>query len=406
MDSIINNEMPNFKILNLINKNKNIKKYTKLLNDKFQPAINIEKVSLSFEEQNDIIFEFINTEEKNQISILKNSNYLLAKALKSKFSENEINDILSFFNELIYLITKNNIAKNFSIPLLIELLPVYSFHYDDEIRYKFFSNILYLADEDDLNYKNKNYILKLNRELYETLFNFEFHYDSVKPYTFESELINITRNDALLLTQGEIQNINLKSEIESAIIKLGGSVFFKIRRSPKDAFYTLKKNAECNFDEKNFMKISYINHFLNLCKASQRVHEDVINFSTNENDNDSDIITISFKKWENIIENEFRCFYCKNNLNAVSCSSSLWTEGNIEQIESLFNSDEYLSIFRLIPYDHAVLDVYIETDSLKLKIIEINPFGKVSSAGKFSWVVDRDVLTDGFNINKKVTIKY
>jgi hypothetical protein len=39
-----------------------------------------------------------------------------------------------------------------------------------------------------------------------------------------------------------------------------------------------------------------------------------------------------------------------------------------------------------------VLDVGIGESMRDAKIIEINPFGKIASAGLFSWVIDKKVL--------------
>ena len=42
-------------------------------------------------------------------------------------------------------------------------------------------------------------------------------------------------------------------------------------------------------------------------------------------------------------------------------------------------------------YAHAVLDVAVFED-YTLDIIEINPFGKMASAGLYSWVIDQKIL--------------
>ncbi len=45
-----------------------------------------------------------------------------------------------------------------------------------------------------------------------------------------------------------------------------------------------------------------------------------------------------------------------------------------------------------VSYSHAVVDCSINPMNYEAIIIEINPFSKRSSTGKFLWIIDRDIL--------------
>ena len=46
---------------------------------------------------------------------------------------------------------------------------------------------------------------------------------------------------------------------------------------------------------------------------------------------------------------------------------------------------------KVVPYRQAILDIGFDEND-ELVIIEINPFGKISSAALFSWVDDEKIL--------------
>ena len=71
---------------------------------------------------------------------------------------------------------------------------------------------------------------------YECLYDFDVYYEKIKPFTIESRIIDLTNEDAENLVNGKIIRKDLETEMIQAIHELDGDVFFKMRRSPKDAY--------------------------------------------------------------------------------------------------------------------------------------------------------------------------
>jgi len=302
--------------------------------------------------------------------------------------------IISFLEELIY-ICKNNIKAKISLSESIEeFIKILGTTYIDEIRIYCFKLILILLEEKE--YNSRQCLLKLSKEIYENLFTFDKYYENIKNITFPSKIIKLDKIDAENLTKGNFTNEDLKAEIEKEIMELGGKCFFKMRRSPKDTY------CKINIEENNNkpLVINNVNDITNLCKNSQRIKEDVFDFIDNYDEN-----IIILREYKEILA-EFRCFYCNNKVNAISCDeNNKYIKISKEDIIIYFGSDEFQSAFEFVPYRHAVLDISVNENCNNINIIEINPFGKMSSSAKFSWVLDRDILLNGYKIYEKITIR-
>jgi hypothetical protein len=137
------------------------------------------------------------------------------------------------------------------------------------------------------------------------------------------------------------------------------------------------------------MKIQNIDQLKLLFKTSDRLREDLEE-------------QLVLRKWIDHLSNEYRCFICHGNLNAVSGYQSI---NNEQQMKDFINSKSFKEIILSIPYSHAVVDCAIDPLNYEVIIIEINPFSKRSSAGKFSWIIDRDILYNHYNTNGFVYVK-
>jgi len=149
----------------------------------------------------------------------------------------------------------------------------------------------------------------------------------------------------------------------------------------------------------HFMKIQNLNQLKLLFKSSDRLRQDFNETSLNEK--------LILRKWIDHIPNEYRCFVCNGKLNAVSSygynQDSLCNEN---QMKDFINSKSFQDIILTIPYSHGVVDCSIDPFDYHVTIIEVNPFSKRSSAGKFSWIIDKDILYYNYNINQCVNIKF
>lgn len=142
------------------------------------------------------------------------------------------------------------------------------------------------------------------------------------------------------------------------------------------------------------MKIQNLDQLKILFKTSDRLQEDL-----QENPVEGKFI---LRKWIDHIPNEYRCFVCHGKLNAVSAYQSI---DNEIQIKDFVNSLTFQNVILSIPYSHAVVDCSIDPTDYRVLIIEINPFGKRSSAAKFSWVIDRHILYNHYDTHGFVNVR-
>ena len=353
----------------------------------------------------DFLTEFNNTDQKSQIILL--SNLPTFSGILSLIISDPSSYISNTFLEELYFLSKQEISvKSHLTSHIRDFILTLGVSYSDEIRAKFFKILLLLLNEK--NSEDKLKITGLNKLLYEPLYDFDVYYDAIKSVTTESVIITPTPEEIDGLIAGQISE-NLKEQIEKGIQQLGGSTFFKMHRSPKDCFSLIDKainsawieywglNAEEN-PEKSFMRIRNTEQMMLLCKYSERIKQDLQEFRAS--------VKIILRKWESL-GTEFRCFVCNGQLNAVSgCGFNEEVDPKEkDNLEKFINSKDFIEIMTGIPYSHAVIDCGID-EEYKVKIIELNPFGKAASAAKFSWVVDKDILCNGYQLNNgKVTLK-
>ena len=143
------------------------------------------------------------------------------------------------------------------------------------------------------------------------------------------------------------------------------------------------------------MKIQNCDQLKLLFKNSSRLREDFNDDSLNEK--------LVLRKWIDALPPEFRCFVCHGQLNAVSSQGS--HHYNEQEYQEFFNSSYFHDIIRCIPYSHAVIDCAVSAHNHQVIIIEINPFSRRSSAGKYSWILDRDILYNHYNNHQSTHIR-
>jgi len=353
----------------------------------------------------DFLTEFNNSDQKSQINLLSNIQNIsdLLTFITSDPSSYTSN---TFLDELYFLVKKDTAIKSHLSFHIRDFLLTLGVSYSDEIRSKVFRIVLLLLNEP--NPEDKLKITGLNKLLYEPLYDFDVYYEAIKSVTSESVIISLTPEEVDGLIQGKISQ-NLQEQIQQGIQQLGGSAFFKMHRSPKDCFSLIDKAINGAWrdywglsteesPEKSFMRIRNAEQMMLLCKYSERIQQDLKEFRAS--------VKIILRKWEHL-GTEFRCFVCNGQLNAVS-GYGFNEEIDLNKknnLELFVNSKEFIEIMTGIPYSHAVIDCGIN-EEWKVKIIELNPFGKAASAAKFSWVVDKDILCNGYQINKgKVCLK-
>lgn len=111
-----------------------------------------------------------------------------------------------------------------------DFLLILSISYDDNLRYNSFKIVCLLMNYSQLKIKY------LNRICYECLYDFDIYYDKIKSFTMESRIIYLTKENLDYLMNEEIIDKDFEKKINEIINELGGYVFFKMHRSPKDAY--------------------------------------------------------------------------------------------------------------------------------------------------------------------------
>ncbi|CAF1167831.1 unnamed protein product [Adineta steineri] len=389
--------------------NKNFDHLIKLIQTTYKP------LSLSYDEKlfeiNIVSFEFLQefngSNQNQQIQLLANINNL--HQLWHFLSLNPTSyDCLTFIDELYQLtLTFSSVKQHLALHSEDFLLTL-GISYDDNIRFGCFKILALLID--DAQPDSKQTIARFNRICYECLYDFNIYYEEIKYFTIESRIIDLTKDDVNHLINGEDIRIDLEKEINQTIEELGGYVFFKMHRSPKDAYENLSKEinnewiriwnlTEDEDPDLNFMKIQNVNQLKLLFKNSDRLRQDLNEISSNEK--------LILRKWISNISNEYRCFICNGKLNAISTYGSQQNSiENEKQMKDFTNSKNFQDIILTIPYSHGVVDCAIDWSNYNVIIIEINPFSKRSSAAKFSWIIDRDILYYYFNNYGFVNIKF
>ncbi|CAF3069215.1 unnamed protein product [Rotaria socialis] len=279
--------------------------------------------------------------------------------------------------------------------------------YDDDLRFASLKIVSLLMNESQPVTKEK--ILYLNRICYECLYDFDIYYDYIKSCSIESRIIHLTKQDFNDLINRQCIRKDLEHEIVESIEELGGDVFIKMHRSPKDAYQNLCKEINNDWNrywnlkphedpQLYFMKIQNISQLTLLFKTSDRLREDFQQISS-----DGKLI---LRKWIHQIPNEYRCFICNRQLNALSAYKlNPYSISDEKQLEDFINSKSFQDIILNIPYSHAVIDCLIDSINYQVTIIEINPFSKRSSSAKFSWIIDKNTLYNNYLMNQSVFIK-
>ena len=124
-----------------------------------------------------------------------------------------------------------------------QFLLTLSVSHDDNLRLGCFKIVSLLINDIKLSH--------LNRICYEYLYDFDIYYDKIRSLTIESRIIPLTKQNLADLINGQIIRGDLEEKILAAIAELGGHVFFKMRRSPKDAYQS--KHLFLHFRHRSFL---------------------------------------------------------------------------------------------------------------------------------------------------------
>jgi hypothetical protein len=119
---------------------------------------------------------------------------------------------------------------------LEDFLLILSISYDDNLRFNCLKMLSLLINNSQLSFKY------LNRICYEYLYNFDIYYEKIQSLTIESRIIYLTKQNLNDLNHQQIIPKDLEEKIIEAINQLGGYVFFKMHRSPKDAYQSKLSN--------------------------------------------------------------------------------------------------------------------------------------------------------------------
>jgi len=111
-----------------------------------------------------------------------------------------------------------------------DFLLILGVSFDDNLRFGCFKILSLLINDSQLKLSH------FNRICYECLYDFDIYYEKIKCFTIESRIINLTKENLNDLINNQIIRKDLEEKIIAAINELGGYVFFKMHRSPKDAY--------------------------------------------------------------------------------------------------------------------------------------------------------------------------
>ncbi|CAF3544729.1 unnamed protein product [Rotaria sp. Silwood1] len=388
--------------------NKNFCYLIELIQSTCKPLVLSSKESLAIK---DISFEYLQefngSNQQRQIDLLSMINDLNKLWLFLSF--NPISYDSQNFIEELYQLTLNSFRVKQHLAYHCEdFLLILSVCYDDDLRFGSLKILSLLIN--DIQPVNKERLLYLNRICYECLYDFYIYYEKIKLFTIESIIIDLTKDDIDHLINQQVIRKSLEEKIVASIEDLGGYVFIKMQRSPKDAYQNLCKeingewsrywNLKLDEDPRlYFLRVENIEQLKLLFKTSDRLREDFQQIHSNGK--------LIVRRWINSIGNEYRCFICNQKLNAVSSYQvNQQIINNEKQIKELINSNIFKDIIFKIPYSHAVVDCYIDLINSNVTIIEINPFGKRSSAANFSWIIDKYILYYYYENNQSVFIKF
>ncbi|CAF2632589.1 unnamed protein product [Rotaria sp. Silwood2] len=387
--------------------NKNFSYLIELIQSTCKPLRLCSKESVEIKEMSfEYLQEFNGSNQQRQIDLLSIINNIDKLWIFLSLNPTSY-DTQNFLEELYHLTFNSFQVKQHLAYHCEDFLLILSVCYDDDFRFACFKLLSLLIN--DIQPVNRKRILYLNRICYESLYDFHIYYDKIKLFTIQSNIIDLTKQDIDDLINRQIIRKDLEEKIVESIEELGGYVFIKMQRSPKDAYQNLCKeingewfrywNLKLDEDPRlYFMRVENIEQLKLLFKTSDRIREDFQEIYSNGK--------LILRKWINSIGNEYRCFICNKKLNAVSSYNiNQSIIKNEKKIKDLINSNLFKDIIYKIPYSHAVVDCSIDEISSNVTIIEINPFSKRSSAGKYSWTIDKNILYYYYQYNQSVSIQ-
>jgi len=259
-----------------------------------------------------------------------------------------------------------------------------------------------------------------------TKFNLENWIPSLKEgWTPKSEFIKLNDDELKLIQALNAENLGnsigmprrlsnaeleQREKLEEKLDKffVGGKGFFcrLSTRSPKDAVSLSPEEKQLPINERLKRKIDKLrvksgDDVLNLIGKSQRVFSDIsFYFQYRVKDSSSETLFIILREFIEIQpDHEFRCYVKSKKLLAISqyqCYCKFERLQEISYVSKLKQSilDFHDETKNQLPMPDYVIDVFVNPETFKCTIIELNPMGASMSSGSalFNWNTDFDLL--------------
>jgi len=297
-----------------------------------------------------------------------------------------------------------------------------------------FKSSLLLTDEDVLKLGLDPEDVELYRRFYYTKsYGISSWYDNLSEHTFKTNFLELTYEeaDAIIDRNDKIDNRQaildtLEEKVAKELLKFPNGAFFKLNtRSPKDVpvydaanvqtqqlidteFKKIPKD-KYNDNEEVWAFVKATNKALKVTKASEvmdlllrstRVREDlsrVLNFGKDLFEG-----SLIFREWLDVMieypEMEFRAFVNDKKLNAMTqyfcfARSQLLVDikDKVEKAVLTFFDD----IKDKLPHPSYVIDFFVNPETLRVMVIELNPFHIGAGTGLFTWREDRETFLNG-----------
>ncbi|PRP78291.1 hypothetical protein PROFUN_13825 [Planoprotostelium fungivorum] len=309
------------------------------------------------------------------------------------------------------------------------------------IQREVFRSHLLLSDQEILDLGIRPCDVELyRRRHYQASFSINTWYDALREHTFRTETVDLSFEEAqsivtvfLSKRQAGVDLSKERDILQKLAVRLDWIIkndfnrrcFIKLNtRSPKDApiydfnSQTVKKaiiseisRLEPQERDDNNETIAFVKatnrclvtssgiEAVQVLTRSMRIYEDLIKcIQFGEKHFEAKLV---IREWlEEVInkpEMEFRCFVCKNQMNAITQYFSMCHFPDLaprkEEIQKKILHFFDTQLKNKLTHNNYVVDLFIGRD--RILIIELNPFHNGAGAGLFSWATDRDTLMNG-----------
>jgi len=264
--------------------------------------------------------------------------------------------------------------------------------------------------------------------LYSAFSDAQMWLKAIEPFTFRSEVRELTRREVAALQSGEVDDdedddlAQLRTWIDAAITtQFAGQAFVKLStRSPKDAVFDLPEydswyqaalaqghtaSTAQHLAARHGLVVTNAAEALRLLARSKRIQWDfaeTMALDLYDRFTDLHVVLREWRGGPTMIDSEIRAFVCGRKLTALSqtfatcyfpwVSEAQWRE-RMTRVRDLF-LDQSNGLREALPMDDCVLDCAV-LDGDRVHVIEVNAFGAVLGGTLFGWETDQDVLYHG-----------